>query len=162
MSPFFSAHTFKEPQSWLFTVNPWRGNPPAVFQNVTFGVENTLSVKFILPSPLPLYPPSCFLCNDMQEPGLTLGTHVLWICYISFMLFVVKSSKHFCVWGGLCSLFFIFIFPPPRLWLCVCWGVSDFFIFFPLLFWCLFSALLNLISLFHPFVVSIWFFSTCN
>lgn len=114
MSPFFSAHTFKEPQSWLFTVNPWRGNPPAVFQNVTFGVENTLSVKFILPSPLPLYPPSCFLCNDMQEPGLTLGTHVLWICYISFMLFVVKSSKHFlCLRWSVQSIFYFFSSSSP-------------------------------------------------
>lgn len=96
----------------FFYCNLWQGNPPALFQNVTFGVENTwaLSVKFILP----LFPH--FLCNDMQEPGLMLGTHVLWICYISFMLFVVKSSKHFlCLRWSVQSIFFLL---PP--WLCVC------------------------------------------
>lgn len=41
-------------------------------------VENmwALSVKFILPL-------ARFLCNDMQEPSVMLGTHVSWICYQS-------------------------------------------------------------------------------
>lgn len=68
----------------------------------------------------PSSPSPCFLCNDMQEPGLTLGTHVLWICSISFMLFVVKSSKRFLCFEMICAVYFYFLFSPPTACDCVC------------------------------------------
>lgn len=118
MSIFLSVHTVKNLR--VFTVicgeEPFSKCDVRCREHMSsFGKVHSASSPF-LPR---------FLCNDMQEPGLMLGTHVLWICYISFMLFVVKSSKHFlCLRWSVQS-----IFSSSRLWLCVCWGVSVNFIF---------------------------------
>lgn len=152
MSPFSSVHTFKNLR--VFTVicgkeilRPFSKCDVRCWEHMSsFGKVHSASSPPHLP---------CFLYNDMQEPGFTLGTHVLWICYISFMLFVVKSSKHFCVWDGLCSLFFI------SLLACDCvrvrWGVSVIFIS-PAL-WLLFPSSSSSSS---TLSLSVFYFSTCN
>lgn len=119
--PVFQCAHFKQPQS--FYCNLWQGNPPAVFKMW----EHMSSFGKVHSASSPLYPP-VFCAMTCRNP-VSLGTHVLWICSISFMLFVVKSSK-LCLRWSVQS-----IFSSSRLWLCVCWGVRVIFIS------CLFSAL---------------------
>lgn len=144
MSIFLSVHTLKNLR--VFTVicgeEPFSKCDVRCREHMSsFGKVHSASSPFL----------PCFLCNDMQEPGLMLGTHVLWICYISFMLFVVKSSKHFlCLRWSVQSIFFLL---PPVI-VCVLRCECEFYFF----------CSLNLISSSSTSTLSssVFYFSTCN
>lgn len=126
-----------------FFGHPWREtvHPP----NLSVENDQALSVKFILPPP-----PPCFLCNYMVAPAAVLGSHVLWICWFGFMLFVVKKFKTFlCLRWSVQS-----IFPPPvSSRVCVLRCESDFYF--------LFSELCFPLSL-SPCHRQYFIFTTCN
>lgn len=65
-----------------------------------------------------------FLCNDMQEPGLMLGTHVLWICSW-FYVICGREFKAFFTFEMVCAV----RFPPPA-WDCVLRCECDFWFLF--------------------------------
>lgn len=119
--------------------------------NVTFSVENSraLSVKFILP---PLF---FYFVQWHAGTRSHVGNPCVMDLFYQFHVICGQEFKaFFYVWDGLCSLFF-----PPPAWDCVCWGVSVIFIF-SLSLPVKFSALWIFLS--HPFIVSIFIFSTCN
>lgn len=161
-SPLFSACTLLRVEVLLFclTVNLRRRCPPAVFQNVTFAVENmwAVSVKFILPR-LPLLSTSFFKKNKTNYVfffGFCAMTcrflhlwpepHVLRICY-RFLVIRGQEFKAFFVFEVVRAVYFTL--PSPST--CDCVSVS--FIFSSVCF-----CSLNLPSFRCQYFVS----STCN